>query len=284
MSGLEPSLHVLVEGAAVLDRPAAAEDHFRRLGRQLPAGLRRAGLDDDRPALDRPGDVERAADRQMLALMVEHVQLGRVEEDAALLVAQPGIVRPAVPEPRDHLVELAGAPVAFVVLDVVGQAEIERRVGVGGRHHVPAGPATADMVERGEAPGDVIGLVEGRRGGRDQADSLRHHGERRQQGQRLERGRGAAAPQRLDRHVQYGQVIRHEEGVEPRALQGLDEAAQVLEVEVRIGIGAGIAPPGGMDADRAHERTQMKLLRHRSPVCRDHRPEEMGTNNPALKR
>jgi hypothetical protein len=44
-------------------------------------------------------------------------------------------------------------------------------------------------------------------------------GQRREQGERLERGHRVAALQRLDRHVQHGQMIGHEEGVELAALQ-----------------------------------------------------------------
>ena len=89
------------------------------------------------------------------------------------------------------------------------------------------GAAAADMVQRGEAAGDVIGLVERGGGGRDQADPLGHHRQRRQQGQRLERGGGRAALQRRHRHVQHGQVVGHEERVELAPLQRLDEAGQV---------------------------------------------------------
>jgi hypothetical protein len=56
-------------------------------------------------------------------------------------------------------VEFARPPVAFVVLDMVGQAEIERRVGVGGRDDIPSRAAVADVVERGEPAGDMVRLV-----------------------------------------------------------------------------------------------------------------------------
>ena len=62
------------------------------------------------------GDVQRAAHREMLALVVEHVHLRLVEEDAARLVAHEGVVLPAVPQPADHLDELRGALVALVVV------------------------------------------------------------------------------------------------------------------------------------------------------------------------
>ena len=43
---------------------------------------------------------------------------------------------------------------------------------------------------------------------------------------------------------------------EAALLQLLGEADQVLQVEVGVGVGAGIAPPGGMNADWAHERAE----------------------------
>ena len=64
--------------------PPAANTDLGGLGGELAAGLRRAGLHDHRPALDRPGDVERAAHREILALVVEHMQLRRIENRARL--------------------------------------------------------------------------------------------------------------------------------------------------------------------------------------------------------
>ena len=63
-------------------------------------------------------------------------------------------------------------------------------------------------------------------------------------------------------------MIGHEPRVEPGALQGLRKTYQMLEVEIGVGIGAGIAPPCGVDADRAHKRAQTQLSRccHRCPV------------------
>src|SRR5712692_2673204 len=89
------------------------------------------------------------------------------------------------------------------------------------------------MVERGETPRDRVRRLEGGRGGSDQAE-----------------------------------MVGHEPGVEAAALQGLRETDQVLEIEIGVGIGAWVAPPGGMNADRAHERAQMQLAwsGHRCPV------------------
>ncbi len=258
-------LDIGVEALRVGHRTAAGEDHLGGLGGDLAAGVGRAGLDDDRPALDRAGDVQGAAHREELAPVVEHVQPLGVEIDALPDIADKGVVGPAVPQPGDHVEELAGAAVALAVLHVLAQAEIERRVGVRGGDEVPAGPPAADVIERGEPPGDQPGRLERGRGGGDQAEMPGRHRQRRQQGQRVERGDGGAALQRRHRHVEHREMVGHEKRVEPAALQGLGKPDQVLEVEVGVGPGAGIAPPGGVDADRAHEGAQMQSTRSRHP-------------------
>ena len=48
-------------------------------------------------------------------------------------------------------------------------------------------------------------------------------------------------------------MVGHEERVEAAALQRLGEADEVVDVEVGVRVGAGVAPTGGVDADRAHE-------------------------------
>ena len=44
----------------------------------------------------------------------------------------------------------------------------------------------------------------------------------------------AAALECFDRHVQHGQMIGHEEGIELAAFQGLDALDQVLQAEIRF--------------------------------------------------
>ena len=63
----------------------------------------------------------------------------------------------------------------------------------------------------------------------------------------------------FDRHVEHGQVVGHEERVEPAALQRLDEALDVREVEVGVRVRAGIAPGSGVDGGRPHEGAEMEL-------------------------
>ncbi len=68
-----------------------------------------------------------------------------------------------------------------------------------------------------------------------------------------------AALERIERHVEHGHVIGHEEGVELAALERLCEALEVPEVEIGIGKSAGIAPGAGMDARRPHEGAEPQL-------------------------
>ena len=135
------ALHVGVERAARLDRPAGGEHHLGGLGGELAAGIGGAGLHDHRPALDRPGDVERALHLQILAVVVQHMELGGIEIDAALDVADEGVVGPRIPQAGDDVVVLARAGVALGMLHLLVHAEVERGIGIGRRHDVPAGAA-----------------------------------------------------------------------------------------------------------------------------------------------
>jgi hypothetical protein len=152
----------------------------------LAAWFGGAGLHDDRPTLDRPCDVERAAHGQIFALVIEHVHLVGIEIDAVLDVANESIIREAVPQARHHVVELARASIALAMLHVFVEPEIERSVGIGGGHDVPAGAPAADMVERGKSACNVIGRVERGRAGGDETDMLGRAGECREQRERLE--------------------------------------------------------------------------------------------------
>ena len=138
------ALHVGIECPADGDVALRGEHRLGGFGRELAAGIGRAGLHDHRPALDRAGDIERAAHREIFALVIEHMHFRRIEEDAVLDVADESIVGPAIPQPGDHVVELARAAIAFAMLHMLVEAEIERRVGIGGGDDVPAGAAAAE--------------------------------------------------------------------------------------------------------------------------------------------
>ncbi|MFK4633216.1 hypothetical protein ABIF02_005743 [Bradyrhizobium elkanii] len=69
---------------------------------------------------------------------------------------------------------------------MLGQAKVLRRLRRAGRDDVPARPAAAEVIERCEQAGQVVGLGIGRRRGRDQADPFRGDGDCGQPGDRLE--------------------------------------------------------------------------------------------------
>src|ERR1700751_3796322 len=77
-----------------------------------------------------------------------------------------------------------------------------------------------------------------------------------------------AALERVERHIEDGQMIRHEEGVEFAAFERLREAFEMREVEIGIRESAGIAPGAGMDGGRPHEGGEPELTRwrHRQPL------------------
>ena len=118
--------------------------------------------------------------------VVQHAHFRRVEKLAGRRVHDEGVIGPAVPQSRHDVEELAGAVVAAGVGRVVGQPEVASCVRVLGRDHVPARPASAEVVKGGEATGDVERLVVGRRGGRDQPDPARDGGQRGQKRVRVE--------------------------------------------------------------------------------------------------
>ena len=92
---------------------------------------------------------------------------------------------------------------------------------------------------------------------------LGHAGQRREQRERLERRHRVAALERVERHIEHGQMIGHEEGVEFAALQRLREALEMREVEIGIRESAGIAPGAGVDGSRPHEGAEPELTRCR---------------------
>jgi hypothetical protein len=115
------------------------------------------------------------------------------------------------------------------------------------------------MVEGGEAAGDEICLLEGSGRCRNEAGVGRRNGDRRQQGRGVERSDRVAALERLDPHVEDGEVIGHEEGVELSALERLGGAHKMREVEIRVRKSARVASRDGVDRRRSHEGAELHL-------------------------
>src|SRR5262249_35556459 len=101
-----------------------------------------------------------------------------IEEPPSLFIEGEGILLPAVPEALYHIDELCGPRVTRVIVGVLFAVEVAG-LGLGpGGDDVPARAAIADEIERREFAGDVERLVVGGRGRGDEADVLRHDGER----------------------------------------------------------------------------------------------------------
>src|SRR5277367_2592293 len=94
---LHASLHVGIEGARGCDIATRAENDFCGLGGELSASIRRACLHDDRPALYRTRNIERAANFQKLPIVVQDVEFLGIEVDASFHVADERIVGPTIP-------------------------------------------------------------------------------------------------------------------------------------------------------------------------------------------
>lgn len=175
------------------------------------------------------------------------MHLGVVAPDPSSLVGDDGVVLPAVPELARHIEELGGTGVPLGVRGLGVEPEVPGGLGTGGGDDVPARPAPADDVERGELPGQVVGRVVGGGGGGDQPDVGRRRGEGGEQGERLQRtGRplGDVAPQL--------RTVGEKERVERSPLGDPSEPNVMLQLDMRVRITLR-QPPRGFVVTGAHE-------------------------------
>ena len=92
-----PAFHIGVKRLGIADHAPGGEDHLGGFGGDLPPGIRGPGLHDHRPALHRPRHIQRPAHRKLRPLMVQHMHPGRVPENAALHIADEGVIGKTVP-------------------------------------------------------------------------------------------------------------------------------------------------------------------------------------------
>ena len=127
--------------------------------------------------------------------------------------------------------------IMLLAAEIVGLREIRRG------HYIPSGAAGADMIERRELAGDVIGLVIAGRGGGAEADMGRHGRERRQQGQRVEVDHVLRpAAQRREPPVAHRNRVGDKHQVELAALGGLRNLRVVPEIGAGIDLRLGVQP------------------------------------------
>ena len=247
-----PPLQLAIERLRAFETLVRGENHVGGARRELLAGLRRAGLHDDRMALRRTRRVERALDRKVLALVIDHMALRLIDIDTGRLVLGKRAVLPRVPQRPHHVDEFLGDGVAVGVRGML-DPEIRAGRGVGRRHRVPGGAAMADVIERGERARQMERLAVGGRGGGGEPDPAGRHGERGEHHQRLETRDLRRVPV-----LAAGQAVGEEHHVELGAFGGHRLPHQMRQV-LAAGVRAGIAPAGHMMSCALQEHAEMHL-------------------------
>jgi hypothetical protein len=251
---------IVVVGFGLVDVAVGREDHVGDAGREVAPVGRLASLNNDRMALGRARNVERAAHFEPLALVVDGVDALGLD-----LAIDKGVVLPAIPQLFDQRHHFASAVVAGGVFEMLLFAEVEGdlvaarvfgdRVAEAG-HNVPSRPPVADMVDRGEFARQLVGFVVGRRDRGGEADMLGVGRQRGQQGERI----GAAVhdrPEELLAMFAHHQSFAKEDEVDQAALGCLGEAHVGLEFG-ELGV-LGIAPSDRM-SDALQEDSDMELF------------------------
>ena len=155
-------------------------------GRELERHLRVGEGDDQRLPLRRPGHDRGALHAEELALEVDVVELVAIDEAARRLVADDGVVLPAVPEPADDLdgvgrlgeqLGAGGGHRAVARVSAVFSGSVRRPTWAASATRCrdlrpPAGAAAAHVVERRDARRHVERLGVGGHHGGHQADVL----------------------------------------------------------------------------------------------------------------
>jgi uncharacterized NAD(P)/FAD-binding protein YdhS len=216
--------------------------------------------------------VGRALDADVLVLAIGHGAATAPVGAKARFAGHPSyIVNPWAPGAldaigRDDPILLLGT--SLTAIDVIASLDgrghrgrvlaLSRRGRLPHRHARFSGDPTPWTVQPGEPLSKALARF---RREADRADDWRRAFDG--LGKGLERGHRVAALERLDRHVQHGEVVGHEEGVELGLLQFLNVALELRKVEVRVGRRARIAPSARMDAHRAHEGPELQLF-HRA--------------------
>ena len=137
----------------LLDAAAAlGDDRVGPARGELLAARRAAGLADRHAALRRARRVERPAHLEVLALVVDRMDLAAVGEHRDLAVEHHRVGLPRLPQPGDHVGELVGDVVALVVRPVLVVAVVLRRAVVAAGDAVPADAAFGHVVERVHQP------------------------------------------------------------------------------------------------------------------------------------
>ncbi len=109
------------------------------------------------------------------------MEFARIEIQPALPVMDEGIVVVGVPERLHHGDEFACPLITLGMRRQLVEAEVARRIIIGRCHDIPGGAAVAEMIQRCEQPGEVIGFVEAGGGSCAEPDMGRRRRDGRQQ-------------------------------------------------------------------------------------------------------
>ena len=233
------------------------------------------GLEDQRRALRAGLGERRTRHREVLALVLDRVDLGRIGVDPALHVLHDGVVLPgALPQLVADVEELLGELVALVVLDLRGQALVLGGRGQVGGHHVEAHAPAGQMIQRRVLAGQRVRLLVGDRTGHAEAEVLGHRGHGGDLHERIvdrdlraagDRGGGRVAVDVVD-----ADHIGQEQGVEAAPLEHLGQVRPVLDRVVLRGPRARVAPqPEALVIHAGHvEGVQGDPLGHRRLLLR----------------
>ena len=243
-------------GAMILADGPDMNTHSACWRGELPAARRGAGLIQHRRALRRRLAEMNGVEPVIVALVLDAMHLRRIGEDAARAIAQHRVVLPAsFPELVDQLHIFVGDVVAVVMRGLLVLAGAAGGAVEIAGHHVPADPALGQMIERRHSPRERIGRLIGQIAGDAEAEMLGHRGHRRDQHQRLVRGRLRRVAQRRIRTVAID-VVDAEHVGEEQPVATCRDAMPILAA------GCGALRRGGPGRTAFHE-----TCRACSPAC-----------------
>ena len=172
-------VHVLAIGLHRLDALGVDDDGVGVGGGELAAARRAAGLGDHRLALRRRPGVQRPARAEILALVIDGMDLGGIDQHARLAVGDDRARLPRAPQAAAHLHVFVGHVVAQVVVGHALHAEIHRRKIRAAGDGVPADAAARHLVERRHQAGQQVGVIGVCSESRNDADARCHLGHQR---------------------------------------------------------------------------------------------------------
>ncbi len=189
-------------------------------------------------------------------MVVDGVQLARLEKLAARLIAHEGVLFPRIPQPFHHGEIFIGDAVAQRMFRMLLAGKVFRRAFQGRGHHVPARAAAAQMIEAGELARGNKGLAVGGGYRAHQPEMFGNARQRRQQRQRLE-----AVQKMGDRFFIDIEAVGDEQEVELALFRFARDAFRIVEADAGVRLRGGMAPCGHIAGGAMQDGAQSKLSR-----------------------